>query len=329
MQYQLTIDDFIGAWGYSKRYVRSVLSNYKNRHVDVAISSLGGDLNHALDIRQQFIDHGDVTVHLRGFVASAATVISMGAKRVVMSRYAMFLVHKCSNFIDAWGSYNADQMQQLIEQLTENKKENDKIDVVLANMYAERCGKKVSEILDILKRGAWMTAQEALDLGFIDEISDDAAGTKLNCSAEMFAKLNAFGITTDGIPAPEEPKVDAVEKPITQDTMKTYKFNAAEKVLDMKDITPDNEGYVSVKAEEFEKLSDKLDSLETSLAEKNTALTDSEAKVTNLETKVNDLTTQVENLKKLPADSTDDIKDDAGEEKLTSEDMFNSVKDLI
>lgn len=329
MQYQLTIDDFIGAWGYSKRYVRSVLSNYRNRHVDVAISSLGGDLNHALDIRQQFIDHGDVTVHLRGFVASAATVISMGAKRVVMSRYAMFLVHKCSNFIDAWGSYNADQMQQLVEQLTENKKENDKIDVVLANMYAERCGKKVSEILDILKRGAWMTAQEAFDLGFIDEISDEPDSAKTNCSSDFFAKLNAFGITTDGIPMPETPAVEAEIKPITKESMKTYKFNAVESVLKMDSITPDADGYVSVTAEQLEEISNKLDTLETGLQQKTTALADKEAKVGELEKKVNDLSAQVENLKKLPADSTDDIKDDAGEEKLTSEDMFNSVKDLI
>ena len=115
MRYQLTIDDYIGNWGYSKRYVRSVLSNYAGKHVDVKISSLGGDLNHALDIRKQFIDHGDVTVYLSGFVASAATVIAMGAKHVVIDEFAMFLVHKCSNFIDAWGSYNADQMQQLID----------------------------------------------------------------------------------------------------------------------------------------------------------------------------------------------------------------------
>ena len=139
MNYQLILDYNIGLWGYSKQYVRNVLASFKGKHVDVKISSLGGDMDHGLDIRQQFIDHGDVTVYLSGFVASAATIIAMGAKRIVMSKYAMFLVHKCSNFIDAWGNYNADEMQQLIDQLEANKKENDKIDVVLANMYASKC----------------------------------------------------------------------------------------------------------------------------------------------------------------------------------------------
>lgn len=199
MRYQLTIDDYIGDWGYSKRYVRQVLAGYAGKHVDVKISSLGGDLNHALDIRKQFLDHGDVTVHLSGFVASAATVIAMGAKRIIISKYAMFLVHKCSNFVDAWGSYNADEMAALIEKLTENKQENDKIDVVLATMYAEKCKKKVSEILDVLKRGAWLTAQEAYDMGFVDEISDEEAGVKLNCSADTLAKFAAIGLPLDGL----------------------------------------------------------------------------------------------------------------------------------
>ncbi len=82
----------------------------------------------------------------------------------------MILVQKCSNFIYVWGKYNADEMDELIKSLEENKLENEKIDVVIAGMYAAKCGKKVSEILDVLKAGRWMTAEEALKLGIIDEI---------------------------------------------------------------------------------------------------------------------------------------------------------------
>ena len=199
MNYQLILDYNIGLWGYSKQYVRNVLASFKGKHVDVKISSLGGDMDHGLDIRQQFIDHGDVTVYLSGFVASAATIIAMGAKRIVMSKYAMFLVHKCSNFIDAWGNYNADEMQQLIDQLEANKKENDKIDVVLANMYASKCGRKVSEILDILKEGRWLSADEALNYGFIDEISEMEGESKLNYTPDTERKFNALGISTKGL----------------------------------------------------------------------------------------------------------------------------------
>lgn len=324
MRYQLTIDDYIGDWGYSKRYVRQVLAGYAGKHVDVKISSLGGDLNHALDIRKQFLDHGDVTVHLSGFVASAATVIAMGAKRIIISKYAMFLVHKCSNFVDAWGSYNADEMAALIEKLTENKQENDKIDVVLATMYAEKCKKKVSEILDVLKRGAWLTAQEAYDMGFVDEISDEEAGVKLNCSADTLAKFAAIGLPLDGLKVNQQP----VEEPKNNNkpmNKKTFDFKAAGALLNQTEITPDNDGYVSVTAEDFEKLSKKLAELET-------AATQNAADIKEKDDKIASLNEQVENLKKQPADETTDIKDDgadADDKKVNSKSLYDSVKEMI
>ena len=323
MRYQLTIDDYIGDWGYSKRYVRQVLAGYAGKHVDVKISSLGGDLNHALDIRKQFLDHGDVTVHLSGFVSSAATVIAMGAKRIIISKYAMFLVHKCSNFVDAWGSYNADEMAALIEKLTENKQENDKIDVVLATMYAEKCKKKVSEILDVLKRGAWLTAQEAYDMGFVDEISDEEAGVKLNCSADTLAKFAAIGLPLDGLKVNQQP----VEEPKNNNkpmNKKTFDFKAAGALLNQTEITPDNDGYVSVTAEDFEKLSKKLAELET-------AATQNAADIKEKDDKIASLNEQVENLKKQPADETTDIKDDgadADDKKVNSKSLYDSVKEM-
>ena len=93
MEYQLVIDDYIGDWwlGTDKRSVRERLSKYAGEHVDVKISSLGGSLDDGLDIMQQFLDHGDVTAHLYGFVASAATVIAMGARKIVMASMPYFL----------------------------------------------------------------------------------------------------------------------------------------------------------------------------------------------------------------------------------------------
>lgn len=321
MTYQLTIDDYIGRWCYSKQYVRSVLDSHKGKHVDVKISSLGGDLDHGLDIRQQFHDHGDVTVYLSGFVASSATVIAMGAKRVVMGKYAMFLVHKCSNFIDAWGAYNADQMQALIDELTANKKENDKIDVVLANMYAARCKKKVSEILDILKEGRWLTAKEAKDLGFVDEIADeDAAGRKTNLSPDLRSKFNAIGLPTLGLEENEVREncdddqqkgimskiVDSIfggksaKNEITNQTDKKQmenenKFQAVGALLGLETITPDNDGYVSVTSDQFGKINDRLSQLEESVKEKENTLKERDSKIA-------ELTAQVEALKNSPGD---------------------------
>lgn len=106
MTYNLNIDDYIGRWGYSKQYVRNQLAGLKGKPVNVRISSLGGAVDDGLDIRQQFVDHGNVTAYLYGLVASSATIAALGAKKVCISRYCLFLVHKVSNWVDAWGQYN-------------------------------------------------------------------------------------------------------------------------------------------------------------------------------------------------------------------------------
>lgn len=333
MEYQIIIDDFIGDWGYSKQYVKNKLSAYKGRPVNIKISSYGGSLDHGLDIRQQLIDHGDVTVYLSGFVASSATVIAMGAKKIIMSKYAMFLVHKCSNFIDAWGSYNADQMQELINELTENKKENDKIDVVLAQMYADRCKKKISEILDILKAGKWMTAQEALDLGFIDEIDESSAcGQKLNFTQDLRNKFNAFGISVDGLVVADERPIpeNVSEKPIKKNSQtkpmnEKKKFTKVEDLLGLKDITADNDGYISVKEDQFETINNKLDSLDT----ENAGL---KADVAKKDSEIKDLQSQIENLKKAPGDESNDVVVDnpAGtENNFSAHEIYNQIKSIL
>lgn len=350
MTYQLIIDYNIGSWGYSKQYVRNVLAGYKGKHVDVKISSLGGDLDHALDIRQQFLDHGDVTVYLSGFVASAATVIAMGAKRIVMGKYAMFLVHKCSNFVDAWGAYNADQMQQLIEQLEANKKENDKIDVVLANMYASRCNKKVPDILAILKEGRWLNADEALGYGFVDEIAEPEGERKLNLTPDLSRKFNALGLSTAGLEnataSPDQTRKGMLDKivgsifpakkaaeeksgnptitPINTPKMETKKFSAVDRLLKLDvGLVADNDGYVSVKAGEMEQIDLRLDSLEKDASAKDATIKANEKKIAELEE-------QVKNLKNAPGDDTKDIEDGgAVDPAFTAMDLYNSVKNYI
>ncbi len=333
MNYQIIIDGDISAWGYSKQWARQSLAPYKGKHVDIRISSLGGDLNHGLDIRQQLIDHGDVTAYLTGFVASAATVIAMGAKRICMSKYAMFLVHKCSNFIDAWGYYNADEMAKLIESLEFNKRENDKIDVVLAQMYADKCGKQVGDILDVLKRGEWLTAQQALDYGFIDEIIEDANETKADVTDEMRTKLCAYNLplpaahTSDESQSAQsilsqilatlrsvfsrkqdaaavEPQPQQNQSTPTSDMSNTA-YAALMAVLAVASLTANADGSVSLTAEQLQQVNDRLQQLESAVADRDRSIAG--------------LNVQIEAMKKLPGAETQEVKEDPSRVMTTAE----------
>ncbi|MBR2607138.1 MAG: ATP-dependent Clp protease proteolytic subunit [Bacteroidaceae bacterium] len=318
------------------------MSRHKGRPVNVLISSPGGLLDNGLDIMRQFRDHGDVTVYISGFTASAATVAAMGAKKIVMGKYSFFLVHKCSNFIDAWGSYNADQIQKLIEDLTANKKENDKIDVVLAQLYADRCGKPISDILNVLKEGKWLNATEALALGFIDEISDDDKKQNLSLADKdrfLNMELPIDNLTfEDDTPSwfsrfiasflgkkNEEHSIPDNGDNLNNNHLMKKKFNSIGKLLDKEDFTVADNGTVAISNDEMQKVEEHLAGLENSLASKDND-------IATRDTRISELEEQVENLKKQPADdtkesvTTEDVNDDYIKR---SKEMFNDVKDII
>lgn len=333
MTYNINIDDYIGRWGYSKQYVRNQLAGLKGKPVNVRISSLGGSVDDGLDIRQQLIDHGEVTAYLYGLVASSATIVALGAKKVCISKYCMFLVHKVSNWVDAWGQYNADQIQELIDQLKENKLQNDKFDLVLANMYADKCKKKVNDILDVLKEGRWLTAQEALEYGFVDEIIEgndekiDFAG-----SAD---KLNVLGLPALPSPASRQSDHNETTNSLLQkfiDKMDRFfsgKENAAPSdnpnqndltmkkdyqkvntILNVAGLEFDNSGKVELTEEQVKAINAKVDELEKDASDKQTLIDQKEE--------------QIKNLKKSAGDDTPRIEGEDGDHS----NVFKDAKDL-
>ena len=173
MRYDIDIDSYIG-YPISKQWVKSKLDTCKKKPCNVRINSYGGDVQHALDIRQQFIDHGEVIAYIYGMTASAATILAMGAKTIKMSRHALMLVHKCSSVVFQWDTMNEEQLEAYIKELTKQKEDNQKIDGVIANIYTNRCKKKnVDEILEVMSKGTWLNAEECKQLGLIDDIIED------------------------------------------------------------------------------------------------------------------------------------------------------------
>ena len=180
MKYDIEINGEIGWWPDTKGEVRGKLAKLSSQQVAVRISSPGGSVADALDIFQQFRDHGNVTAYLYGPVASAATIIAMGAQKIVMSRYALMLVHKVSNWVDEWGYFNADQLDELIKDLQKTRDDNDRFDNVLVAIYCNRSGKSAAEIKSLLSEDRWMTAEEARKLGLVDEIAEDGKQLKVD-----------------------------------------------------------------------------------------------------------------------------------------------------
>lgn len=195
--YHLHLKGYVGDWNFSRDMVSYILDKYKDQEVTVLIDSLGGRVDTALSISALFKNHGNVHCHYVGMNASAATIASMGAKKVTIDANALFLVHKCMVPIIEWNYYNADELADHIADLEKTKKDNETIDACIAGTYASRCKKSKEDLLALMKEGAWLTAKETKEWGFVDEITDDT-----DDEAPVITDAVADALAKQGIPLP-------------------------------------------------------------------------------------------------------------------------------
>ena len=200
--YNLHLKGFVGGADFDRNYVDFVLAQNSEQSVSVLIDSLGGSLATALSIASAFRNHGDVSVHFVGMNASAATIASLGAKHISIDANAMYLVHKCSTEFFRWCDLNADNTEALIQELQAQKNDLDKLDINIASMYSAKCKKDVKDLLDLMKIGGWLSAQEALDWGFVDEV------TNSNEQAPVLTDAIASAMANAGMPIPNIPVQD-------------------------------------------------------------------------------------------------------------------------
>ena len=317
MNYQIDIDGSIGTYGYSKYYIKQMLDQYKGQPVNVRVNSLGGSLDDALDIAARFNEHGDVTVFMFGYCASAATVLALGAKKTVIDENAFYLVHKVMNWVDIWDTLNADQLQDLIDELEKNKRDNEKMDLVLAKMYAKKSGHTANEIMAVLKEAVWLTADEAKNWGFVDEI-----GTGLKYApAAIENKLNAFGLP---LPKPRENKLSAIDKiknmfnkNVSAMLTNYLNLNALLKVEGFED----KENSVSMTADQLTAIDNEL---KANAAAIESLKADNEAK----ENTIKELQEKVAALENLPGDETKHVEPEV-DNAVSAASMYENIKNLI
>ena len=192
--YNLHLKGYVGGWDFDADYVDYVLGKNQDGEVNVLIDSLGGSLAKALSIVAAFRNHGNVNVHFVGMNASAATIASLGAKHVSMDSSAMYLVHKCSMEFFQWASANSDKLRSIIKEAEQMKEDLDKMDANVAEMYAAKCKREPSQLLALMKKGGWLTAKEALDWGFVDEITDFEDDMAPVITDDMAADMSSAGI---------------------------------------------------------------------------------------------------------------------------------------
>ena len=131
--------------------------------VEIYISSGGGDVFAGSEIFTALKEYkGNVTVKIVGLAASAASVIAMGAQKILMSPTAQMMIHNVSTNVS--GDYR--DFQHASETL---KSANQSI----INAYKTRLNKTDEELQHLMDQETWYNASSALEHGFVDEIMFD------------------------------------------------------------------------------------------------------------------------------------------------------------
>jgi ATP-dependent Clp protease protease subunit len=157
---EISIYDEIGMWGVTAKDFISDLKKVEAKELTLFINSPGGSVFDGLAIYNSLRQHpANVTVKVMGVAASAASFIAMAGDRIVMPENAFLMVHNPMGAVFG----NADEMRDWADTL-------DKIAASLVGIYVARTGKDEKEIKDLLDAETWLTAAEAVEMGFADEM---------------------------------------------------------------------------------------------------------------------------------------------------------------
>ncbi len=145
-----------------KSFLKEMRQVNQNATLNVHIFSPGGNAFDGKNIYSQLKTHkGPVNVYIEGLAASAASIIAMAGDKIYMPDNAMMMIHRPSTF--AYGT--AEDLKEAIEGL-------DIISKTSNAVYKERTGLPMSQVEELVNKTTWMTADEAIELGFADEKTD-------------------------------------------------------------------------------------------------------------------------------------------------------------
>ena len=141
------------------------LAKLENRPVTIRVNSNGGNVFAAQTIANNLRTYkGMTTAVVDGLAASAATIIVMAARKIIMPIGSMMMIH--DPMVQINEAMNEEELQRCIDMLRPVK-------TSLVKSYLERSNLSKDKLAAMMKATTWLTAEECLDIGFADEIQGE------------------------------------------------------------------------------------------------------------------------------------------------------------
>lgn len=153
--------------------------------VNLYINSMGGSVKEALGIHSALQRcPAAVTAYIDGFAASAASVVAMAAKKVIMPRNTAMMIHNA-----AWYAYgNPAELRKSADDL-------EVINMAAIQAYTMHAGDKLppAELRKMLDAETWLTAEDCVKFGLADEFANEDADVEKTAKAFNAAAQAAAG----------------------------------------------------------------------------------------------------------------------------------------
>lgn len=206
---EILLYGYIGEYwdGVTAKQFAQDIKALNGKDVAIRFNSGGGGVFDGAAMYNTLAQHpGNVTVYIDGMALSIASVIAMAGKKIKMAENAWLMVHKPS--VGAWGDSNELRKQaDLLDRLQEN---------TLLPAYRNKTGKSDEELNQMIDAETWLSAQQALELGFVDEVIEAAnVSASVDLTAPEFSKAPAAFLAQFGAVKP--PAKPATPTPANQD----------------------------------------------------------------------------------------------------------------
>lgn len=297
----------------TREFIKDLNNHPQAKRINVYINSGGGEVFAAVAMAQQLQKHNaEVHTYVEGIAASAATIIAMAGDVRHMSKSSLYMIHLPSSSIRG----NKHEMAKGIEVL-------EKVEDVIRMTYAAKCKISDEKLTELIDHESWLTADEALEYGFVDDITGDQDKIEnlIKDIQNDILNMNGVNINIAAYAEPEKlrQKLAEIQNSSKGGTIMDFqaflnslpvdKRKAVEEEMTSRVATGTKEltDQVTNLTEQVTTMSEQVASTQAALAEATKSLEDANAKIKEYEDKADQRDADQKFLDSLPAEARDAV----------------------
>jgi HK97 family phage major capsid protein len=157
---EIFIYDEVSPWGVAASELVKEIKELNVSLIKLRLNSPGGVVTEGFAIYNALLEHNArVVAYVDGVAASIATVIALAADEVNIADNAFFMIHNPTSWAHG-GVEELEKMAEILKKMTDN----------IVKIYKGKTGLDEEEIRDLMDKETWLTADEAIEKGFADNV---------------------------------------------------------------------------------------------------------------------------------------------------------------